>query len=155
MLRDLDFLETSVSSSPLCFLMFQSNPLLIFARLKRDVSWEQIWSKRGCDIDVNEVVWQVLQNLFTKKQPNKHLWIVLFTMWLKLAKTAVIPLCRNPSQSCLEVKKTIPFRTWSNCVDSIAASLFVLNWLSWQIVSDSIRWQDPNNNTDTETRCLV
>ena len=39
------------------------------------------------------------------------------------------------------------------CIDSIAASLFVLNWLSWQIVS--IRWQDPNNNNDTETRCLV
>ena len=38
-------------------------------------------------------------------------------------------------------------------VDSISASLFVLNWLSWQIVS--IRWQDPNNNTDTETKCLV
>ena len=39
-------------------------------------------------------------------------------------------------------------------LDSIAASLFVLNWLSWHIVSVSIRWQDPNNNTDTETRCL-
>ena len=34
-------------------------------------------------------------------------------------------------------------------LDSIADSLFVLNWLSWQIVSDT------NNNTDTETRCLV
>ena len=33
-------------------------------------------------------------------------------------------------------------------IDSIAASLFVLNWLSWQIVS--IRWQGPNNNTDTD-----
>jgi len=31
-------------------------------------------------------------------------------------------------------------------LDSIAASLFVWNWL---------RWQDPNNNTDTEARCLV
>ena len=40
-------------------------------------------------------------------------------------------------------------------VDSIAASLFVLNWLSWQIVMTDDRWQDPNNNTDTETRCLV
>ena len=30
-------------------------------------------------------------------------------------------------------------------LDSIAASLFVWNLLSWQIVS--IRWQDPNNNT--------
>ena len=38
-------------------------------------------------------------------------------------------------------------------LDSVAASLFVWNWLSWQ--KASIRWRDPNNNTDTEARCLV
>ena len=38
-------------------------------------------------------------------------------------------------------------------LDSIAASLFVWNWLSWQTVST--RWRDPSNNTDTEARCLV
>ena len=46
-------------------------------------------------------------------------------------------------------------------LDSIAASLFENNWLSWQIVSISIsirisiRWQDPNNITDTGARYLV
>ena len=41
-------------------------------------------------------------------------------------------------------------------LDSIAASPFVLNWLMiWYDMKNSIRWQDPNNNTDTETRCLV
>ena len=38
-------------------------------------------------------------------------------------------------------------------LDSIAASLFVWNWLSRQIVS--IRWRGPNNDTDTEATCLV
>ena len=38
-------------------------------------------------------------------------------------------------------------------LESVAASLFVWNCLSWQKVS--IRWRDPNNNTDSEARCLV
>ena len=37
------------------------------------------------------------------------------------------------------------------CLDSIAASLFVWIWMSWQ----SIRQQDPNIYSDTEARCLV
>ena len=41
------------------------------------------------------------------------------------------------------------------CLDSIAASLFENNWLCWQMVSNSIRWQDPNDITDTGARCLV
>ena len=44
-------------------------------------------------------------------------------------------------------------------IESMAASLFEYNWLSWQIVSYSywycIRWQDPNNIADTEARCFV
>ena len=39
-------------------------------------------------------------------------------------------------------------------VDSIATSLFVWKWLSWKIVSDD-KIQITNDNTDTDTRCLV
>ena len=59
----------------------------------------------------------------------------------------------SPHMWSVKMMMRILTTTITFCIDSIAPSLFVLNWLSWQIVS--IRWQDPNNNTDTETRCLV
>ena len=46
------------------------------------------------------------------------------------------------------------WETVSCVLDNIAGSLFENDWLLVEL-TNSIRWQDPNNITDTGARCLV